>query len=398
MFFKFKENQIFYQTINSYPKYIFTFVSASGGDFKILLNNPVKTGTAASIREDSFNKTEINVDRTGTNVVYPFMDKTSGKLWFSTISQSSYDLLQFGSRITGSYLQYETINRDFISNSSNSIYKSLKNIWNSQRSLNNDFNFDNFPTSSAVILIPKQYYNGTIKKGSVQAGIVNGRIGPLTETAVRIAQDIYKDGVLRITQDGMPSSHLSSTIGEKVGYILYDYGLVLFISSTIYTYDPGSQEASIWTMANNFTWSSGTDAVANWKWFSDSEMCSEEYNKCYSFLSFEGINKIQNLTMLCDLPKGKLNNSNNPTFIEYSQNIFLTQTTESTFVENTNLEINNIVSSSFNIDDDNFSKETYISYIYIFDKNKEVIGVAKLANPIRKTESRDYTIKISYDF
>lgn len=398
MFFKLKENQISNQTIISYPKCNFTFVSSTGGDFKILLNNPVITGTAASIREDSFNKTEINVDRTGTNVVYPFMDKTSGKLWFSTILQSEYNSLNVGSRLTGSYLTYQTIYRDFITNSANPVYKSLKNIWNSQRILNNDFNFDNFPTSSAVLLVPRQYYNGTIKKGSVQAGIINGRVSALTQSCVRLAQDIYKDGILRITEDGMPSGHASSTIGDKVGYVLYDYGLFLFISSTIYTFDSGTQEASLWTLTNNFVWSSGTDNVANWKWFSDIEMNSEENDRLYSFLSFEGVNKIENLTVLCDAPKGKLNNSNNPTFIEYSQNIFLTQSTESTFVENTNLEINNIFSSSFNIDDENFSKETYISYIYLYDENKEVIGVAKLAKPIKKSESRDYTIKISCDF
>jgi hypothetical protein len=45
-----------------------------------------------------------------------------------------------------------------------------------------------------------------------------------------------------------------------------------------------------------------------------------------------------------------------------------------------------------------FNKQTYVSKVGIYDDQKRLIAVAKLANPIRKTENRDYTFKLKMDF
>ncbi len=45
-----------------------------------------------------------------------------------------------------------------------------------------------------------------------------------------------------------------------------------------------------------------------------------------------------------------------------------------------------------------FQKETYISQIGIYDEDRNLIAVAKLATPVKKTEERDYTFKLKYDF
>ena len=45
-----------------------------------------------------------------------------------------------------------------------------------------------------------------------------------------------------------------------------------------------------------------------------------------------------------------------------------------------------------------FNKQTYISKVGIYDHKKRLIGLAKLANPIRKTEDREYTFKLKMDF
>ena len=44
-----------------------------------------------------------------------------------------------------------------------------------------------------------------------------------------------------------------------------------------------------------------------------------------------------------------------------------------------------------------FKKQTYISKIGIYDENKNLIGVAKLATPVKKTEERDLTFKLKLD-
>ena len=60
-------------------------------------------------------------------------------------------------------------------------------------------------------------------------------------------------------------------------------------------------------------------------------------------------------------------------------------------------QIRNVVSSSFKDHTGSFDKTTYISQIGIYDESQNLIGVAKLANPIKKTEQREYTFKLKLD-
>jgi hypothetical protein len=61
------------------------------------------------------------------------------------------------------------------------------------------------------------------------------------------------------------------------------------------------------------------------------------------------------------------------------------------------ISIKNIVSSSYNCHTASFKKETYISKIGIYDENKNLLGIAKVATPVKKTEERDYTFKLKLD-
>lgn len=402
MIFKFNEGEIFRQTVIAYPRYNWTYIKTlNTNEFRTYLNLPIYTGIAASIREDSFNKTEINVDRTGSNVVYPFIDKTSGDFYFNTYGTDNYNELPFGGRINGTHLEYSSIFRDYISSTSNPVYKSLKNIYNSQRKLSEDFNFDNFPISCSVHIIPQQYYQSTIRKGSVSANIISisgsGNLAQNETINIIKAQDIYKDGVLRIVQENIPSSSQYSNLGTKVGYVLYDYGVILFKSSTVWHYDSFSGQKTVKTYINAPAWNSGSvvadDTAYNWKFFGDEWFSQEEENKVHCSIEYEGVNKLQHLTMFCTAPTGKVNCSTNPTFIEFSQSIFLTQSSAFSYNENNNLTIKNTVSSSYNIEE-NFEKEVYISEIYIYDDDQELIAVAKLANPIKKKEASAFTFKL----
>ena len=44
-----------------------------------------------------------------------------------------------------------------------------------------------------------------------------------------------------------------------------------------------------------------------------------------------------------------------------------------------------------------FQKETYISKVAIYDDDKNLIGIAKVATPVRKTEDRQYIFKLKLD-
>ena len=54
------------------------------------------------------------------------------------------------------------------------------------------------------------------------------------------------------------------------------------------------------------------------------------------------------------------------------------------------------MSSSY-IYDQEYQKQVFISKIGIYDKDKNLIPIAKLAKPVRKTEDLEYTFKLKYD-
>ena len=116
-------------------------------------------------------------------------------------------------------------------------------------------------------------------------------------------------------------------------------------------------------------------------------------------LKYEGVNYIPTVTMFAHAPVGELNNSTNPTFIAKHQKASRFPTTGSNFYsEDPNLEIKQLHHSKHENTGSAFQKQTYISKIGIYDKDKKLIAVAKLSNPIRKTEERDITFKMKLDF
>jgi len=59
--------------------------------------------------------------------------------------------------------------------------------------------------------------------------------------------------------------------------------------------------------------------------------------------------------------------------------------------------IKNITKSSYTNFNADFKKTTFISKVAIYDQNKRLLGVANLAEPIKKTEDLGYTFKIKLD-
>ena len=55
------------------------------------------------------------------------------------------------------------------------------------------------------------------------------------------------------------------------------------------------------------------------------------------------------------------------------------------------------MSSSYSDQEATFKKETYISKVGIYDEDRNLIAIAKLATPVKKTEERDLTFKLKLD-
>jgi hypothetical protein len=100
--------------------------------------------------------------------------------------------------------------------------------------------------------------------------------------------------------------------------------------------------------------------------------------------------------MLAHAGKGDLNFSTNPTFIQNGKTISGT-VTEGSFTE-TGGDIKNITKSNYTGYDEEYENTVYISEIGIYDEYKNLIGVATLANPVKKTELQDYLFKLRLDF
>ena len=54
--------------------------------------------------------------------------------------------------------------------------------------------------------------------------------------------------------------------------------------------------------------------------------------------------------------------------------------------------------SLFTQHEEDFDNVVYISKIGIYDEDKNLIGVASLANPVKKTEIREFMFKLRLDF
>ena len=120
-------------------------------------------------------------------------------------------------------------------------------------------------------------------------------------------------------------------------------------------------------------------------------------------MEFEGVNYVPTMTMHALAPRGELNHSNNPTFVKYnftsgsfSSGSGVT-TGSATFVQNPNIESVAINSSSFSSHSASYESTTYISRIGIYDDFDNLIGVAKLATPIRKREKDELTFRLKLD-
>jgi hypothetical protein len=146
----------------------------------------------------------------------------------------------------------------------------------------------------------------------------------------------------------------------------------------------------------------GTDAYKpatdnpKWVYFAQSISGSITAPSSSYIMQLSGTSYTQTLTMFATAQKGDLNHSNNPTYLEYAVGNYAA-TSSQAYLELTTRKVKNIVSSAYADPTGSFEKTTYISKIGIYDEDKNLIGIAKVATPVRKTVERDFTFKIKLD-
>lgn len=287
-------------------------------------------------------------------------------------------------KISGSY----RVNVTTASTGSVSFLAALKNTLNYYAKVNPNYQVSsslrNLTASAAagtdgaldvgLVTIPSIFYGDSIEKGTVNLKFY------ITGTLIGELKDINRNGSLIQTGPlGSPGS------GSIAGVVLYKEGFLVLTGST---------DLSNGTNTDDF----GTDNnFPSWVNFAQTISASAPTTPDSSFsLNFSGSNKIPTMTLFVHAGKGDLNHSNNPTYIDKDTQILLASGSTG-FVQNPKALIKNIVSSSYPDPTGSFVKTTYISQIGIYDKNKNLIAIAKMATPVKKTPSRDFTFKIKFD-
>ena len=252
-----------------------------------------------------------------------------------------------------------------------------------------------------LISIPSIFYGSSIKKGSVELNFY------ISGSAVGTLKDEKHNGEL--VQTGPVGSTGS---GSVAGVILYNEGFVLLTAS--WALDS--------TAKDNYSLVNGTFADAtNPAWiYWGTGMPGDATGSVNAFhlpsssfsLHFSGTTHIPNLTMFAHAPRGYLNHSNNPTFITANTSSMVLNTAgeaiasgssyqvssgSKAYMQNKNRPISNVVSSSYSTHTASVSRNTYISKIGIYDEDNNLIGIAKLARPVKKTEERQFTFKLKLD-
>ena len=390
-FYRFNKNDIFYNRLKTYPEVNFVIHAGkiyyknqrAAADGKVAVNSNTTSG--------HINLFEMNVNRS-SNLIYPFLPKNSDLSSFKTIATTTINKNDWGQEITGSYPLQAAISRQRIIGNRDlpgddhprkriialrntldfNIPSSFHYAYTSD--INGDGSSGGWNKSSQeinLVTIPSIFYGSSIEKGSVNLKYyVSGSvIGEL--------KDENKNGEL--IQVGPVGSEGS---GSVAGVVLYGQGFMLLTGS--------------WELESAYNDSyDGTSESP--KWLNYACINESVVSSSYS-MDFNGINYVPVMTMMAHAPKGELNFSNNPTYLISGSAGNAAVSSESTFSEPSEIKIKNIVSSSFDGHNENFQKETYISKVGIYDKDKNLIAIAKLATPIKKTENRDFTVKMKLDF
>ncbi len=389
---KFKSNDLFYNTLEMNPEYNFIIY-----DSRIYLNSRgaisgAFVSNAGDIPTGHVSLYELNVDRASDEKIYPFISKQGSLSSFKTTSNTEFREFVYGDEITGSYPLSASIVREFFASTvisrtgSNNHLNSLYNTLNYYQPLSKHYTFsgslgDKGTQDVNLISIPSIIFGSKLDKGTVDLKFfVSGNL-------VGQLQDEKRNGELvQIGPEGSTGS------GSVAGVVLYKEGFVLLTGS--------------WDLASGpyagFAGEKYTGApVLKPKWIyfgagaNDGLAISNVVSSSFG-LTFKGTTETQTITMLAHAQKGEYNHSNNPTYKTYGQGQ-QPMTASNAYVEPNDLTIKNIVSSSYSDPYADFKKTTYISSVAIYDENKNLIGIAKLATPVKKTEDLEYTIKMKLD-
>jgi len=382
-FYKFTDDDLFVNTLEMYPKYSVYIQSGSVYLDNIQNISGANTNNILNVPDGHVSLYEYNIDRKDA-YIYPYIIKSSNRIGFRTQTQKEFNT-QYGfsgENITGSYRLSASISRDFFNSATRGRLNSLKNTINHYSYLSQHYQYssdfgDKATQDVNLISIPSIMYGSSIKQGSLSLKyyITGSLVGELT--------DYRRNGELvQVGPEGSTGS------GSIAGIVLYNEGFVVLTGSWDLHHESLAYDTSTTSKWTNFAFGV-KNSLGVLPTIANTTLSA-------SFLmEYSGTTHTQVMTMMAHAPYGELNHSNNPTFVT-SSDINQISTGSYQYAEQPK-EIKNVVYSQFSDQTPEFEKVTYISKVGIYDKDRNLIGVAKVATPVRKTEDLAYTFKLKLD-
>ena len=398
-YYEFESKNILRNTLKTHPHYVFDIVSGS-----IYLNSLSEMSGAYNnnvpmVPTGHVSLYELNVDRdasahtydpdTGGGVkslIYPFTVKDGGFNSVGTVTNASYNTsYQYGDTLTGSYPLSASVSRErFAVGSARPHISGLRNTLNYYTYLTKHYSFsssygDKSSQEINLVSVPSIFFDSGIKPGSVSLEFY------ISGALVAELTDKNKNGEL--IQTGGDSYAQANGSNSVAGVVLYNEGFVMLTGSWNLT--PASY---------NFTYET---RQATWCDFAAgaNDGLSVLAPSASFRMGFRGTNEVSTIDMYMTAPKGYMNHSSNPTYkLQQSSSLLNSHDyNSSSYSENISIPIKNTVSSSICNYSASFKKQAFISTIGLFDDQRKLIGVVKLAKPVKKTEDRAITFKVKLD-
>ncbi len=384
-YYELGQDDLIYNTVKTHPRQ--HFVVYNGAIYyndKPEIIGERSTSNIGAIPVGFTNLYEMNVDRPTSELIYPFITKDGSLTSFSTVSTTQFNAdFQYGDTLDGSYPLSASISREYFSQGqSRERVDALQNTLNFYNNKSKHYQFSsslgNKSTQALNLLsIPSIFYGSKIKSNTVELNFY------VTGSLIGTLKDERGNGELVQTA---PEGSTGS--GSVAGVVLYTEGFLVLTGNWVI----GAPNTQAYTGAGA--------TQARWIHFGvgaeTSSLGISLPNSSFE-VKFSGSTQTEMMTIFAHAPAGELNHSNNITYISSSQNVTASMSSSQTYTQNDNLAIKNIVSGNYPNVAAAFQKETYISEIGIYDDDKQLIGIAKLATPVKKTAERDLTFKLKLD-
>jgi hypothetical protein len=386
-FYKFTEDDLFTNTIEAYPEYSFYIVSSSVYINDIPNQSGALTNNIFGVPDGFLSLYEYNIDRP-SGYIHPFLYKDGMKNVFKSYNTGSYNIADYGTVITSSYRLSASISRHYYNTSATGSSRTflfpLKNTLNHYTYLSPRYAYsgsfgDKNEDVVNLIDIPSIFYGSSIKKGSVSLKYyISGSL------IAELVDKNFNGDLIQVS-----SSTDAQGEGKIAGTVLYNEGFIILTGS--------------WNLNGDLIdYKTGTPDRSKWIYFgtgaNEGTVTGSIHYPSASFLiDYQGTTHTQTLTMFAHAKQGHLNYSNNPTYLKYNEPNYKNASTGSSVYGERPVPLHNNVDSSFTDVAPNFEKVTYISKVGIYDENKNLIGIAKVAVPIKKTIKNNYTFKLKLD-